>query len=140
MALKMSEFPSIDQNHVAALRTAGIENTDDLMKIWSDKEKRAGLVASTGIAEELYMKFAGMARLSRVKEMGMQHLPILVAAGIDGPKRLFTYTPETLVNHLKEVAAEKKLTEPVPTVADVAPWFMHPKPQPTPKPEPVVAK
>jgi hypothetical protein len=136
----MSEFPSIDPNHVTKLRAAGIENTDDLMKVWSDKEKRAGLVTSTGIAEEEYMKFAGMARLSRVKEMGMQHLPILVAAGIDGPKRLFTYTAETLVKHLNDVAAEKKLTQPVPTVAEVAPWFMHPKPQPTPKPESVVAK
>jgi len=28
----------MDPAHVATLRTAGIENTDDLMKIWSDKE------------------------------------------------------------------------------------------------------
>lgn len=130
MAVKMSELHGIDSNHVTTLKVAGIENTDDLMKIWSDKAKRAGLVESTGIAEEQFMKFAGMARLSRVKAMGMQYLPILVAAGIDGPKRLFTYTPETLVNHLKETAADKKLADPVPTLEDVKLWYTGPVPEP----------
>jgi len=37
MSLKMSEFHGIDPTHVTTLRTAGIENTDDLMKVWSDK-------------------------------------------------------------------------------------------------------
>ena len=100
MSLKMSEFHGIDPKHVATLRGAGIENTDDLMKIWSDKEKRAGLVASTGIAEDQFMKFAAMARLGRVKGMDLRHLGALVAAGIDGPKRLFRHTPETLMKHL----------------------------------------
>ncbi|HSQ60933.1 MAG TPA: DUF4332 domain-containing protein [Acidobacteriota bacterium] len=142
MAAKMSELHGVDANHVTTLKVAGIENTDDLMKIWSDKEKRAGLVESTGIAEEQFMKFAGMARLSRVKAMGMQFLPILVAAGIDGPKRLFTYTPESLVNHLKETAADKKLADPVPTLEDVKSWYSDhkPGPQATPAPEGVVAK
>lgn len=137
MAVKMSELNGVDANHVTTLKVAGIENTDDLMKIWSDKAKRAGLVESTGIAEEQFMKFAGMARLSRVKAMGMQYLPILVAAGIDGPKRLFTYTPETLVNHLKETAADKKLADPVPTLEDVKLWYTGPKPDPQVATDPV---
>jgi hypothetical protein len=130
MAVTIESFHGVDPNHVAALRTAGIENTDDLMKIWSDKEKRAGLVASTGVPEEQFMKFAGMSRLSRVKGMEMQHLPILVAAGIDGPKRLFGYTPETLRNHLNAAVAEKKLTDPVPSLEVVKAWFASPKPEP----------
>lgn len=150
MSLKMSEFHGIDPNHVATLRGAGIENTDDLMKIWSDKEKRAGLVASTGIAEDQFTKFAAMARLGRVKGMDLRHLNVLVAAGIDGPKRLFRHTPETLMKHLSEVAAERKLTGPVPTLAEIGPWFADQKPEsngnavstskPDPKPESVVGK
>ena len=93
MSLKMSEFHGVDPAHVTTLRTAGIENTDDLMKIWSDKEKRAGIVTSTGISEENFMRFAAMARLGRVKGMDLRHLDVLVAAGIDGPKKLFSYTP-----------------------------------------------
>jgi len=130
MSLKMNEFHGIDPKHVQTLKVAGIENTDELMKIWSDKEKRAGLVASTGISEEDFMRFAAMARLGRVKGMALQHLDILVAAGIDGPKRLFSHTPESLMKQLTEIVAEKKLTGPVPTLDDVKAWFANPKPEP----------
>ena len=146
MSRKMSEFHGIDPAHVVALRAAGIEDTDQLMKIWSDKEKRAGIVASSGIAEEHFMKFAAMARLGRVKGMDLRHLDVLVAAGIDGPKRLFGYTPETLAKHLDEVVAEKKWTGPLPTSADIALWFSSMKPGtngntvPSGKPEPEAAK
>jgi hypothetical protein len=129
MSLKMSEFHGIDPGHVTTLRTAGIENTDDLMKIWSDKEKRAGLVASTGIAEENFTKFAAMARLGRVKGMELRHLDVLVAAGIDGPKRLFRHTPETLLKHLGELAEVKKVTGQLPTLEEIGPWFANPKPE-----------
>jgi len=140
MSLKMSEFHGIDPTHLTTLRTAGIENTDDLMKVWSDKEKRAGLVTSTGIPEADFMRFAAMARLGRVKGMDLRHLDALVAAGIDGPKKLFSYTAETLVKHLGEVAAERKLTGPLPTAEDIAAWFANPRPATngsisSPKPE-----
>jgi hypothetical protein len=124
----MSEFLSIDPAHVTSLHTAGIENTDDLMKIWSDKEQRAGLVTRTGISEENFMKFAAMARLGRVKGMSLQNLDVLVAAGIDGPKRLFSYTPETLARHLSEMAVDKKLTGTLPTTEEIAAWFANPRP------------
>jgi hypothetical protein len=143
MSLKMSEFHGIDPNHVTTLRVAGIENTDDLMKIWSDKEKRAGLVTSTGITEENFMKFAAMARLGRVKGMALQYLDVLVGAGIDGPKRLFSHTPESLVKHLDQAVAEKKLAGAVPPIEEIKAWFANPKPEAGgkshPKPEGVQA-
>ena len=132
MALKMNEFHGIEADHLSKLKTAGIEDTDALMKIWSDKEKRAGLTESTGIAEEHFLRFAALARLGRVKGMALEHLAILVAAGIDGPKRLFSFTPEALVKHLGEVATEKKLSDPMPSPETIKQWFV--------KPEPVVAK
>ena len=134
MVVKMSDFHGIDSNHVTTLRVAGIENTDDLMNIWSDKDKRASLVVSTGISEEDFTRFAAMARLGRVKGMSLQHLDVLVAAGIDGPKRLFRYTPETLAKHLGEMVAEKKLAGPIPTIQEITPWFENPKPETIGKP------
>jgi uncharacterized protein DUF4332 len=128
MSLKMSEFLGIDPSHLTALSAAGIDDTDQLMKIWSDKGERAGLVSRTGIPEESFMKFAAMARLGRVKGMSLQHLDTLVAAGIDGPKRLFSYTPESLVKHLGDMAAEKKLTGTMPTNEDITAWFANPRP------------
>lgn len=130
MALKMSEFQGIDSKQVETLRAAEIENTDDLMKIWSDKEKRAGLIASTGISNEDFLRFAAMARLGRIKGMALEHLDVLVAAGIDGPKRLFSHTPDSLMKHLGEVVTEKKLTGVVPTSENIAAWFANTKPGP----------
>ena len=106
MAVKMSEFHGIEPGLLAKLAEAKITDTDELMKAWSDKTTREALVTSTGVSEEQYLGLAGMARLSRVKGMGLQHLNVLVAAGIDGPKRLFSYTPETLAKHLAETVAE----------------------------------
>jgi hypothetical protein len=128
MSYKMSEFKGIDAAHITKLSAAGIENTDDLMKLWSDKEQRAGLVTSSGISEPEFMNFASMARLGRIKGMDLKYLDTLVAAGIDGPKRLFGYTPETLAKHIGEVAAEKKLSGPIPTSEDIAAWFANPRP------------
>jgi len=129
MSLKMSEFHGVDPKHLEALKTAGIEDTDALMKTWSDKTKRAELSTSTGISEEQFLKFASMARLGRIKGMDLKHISVLVAAGIDGPKRLFSHTPDTLVKHLTELAATAKVTDPMPTLADVTVWFANPRPE-----------
>jgi hypothetical protein len=129
MALRMNEFHGIDAKTIETLKTAGIEDTDQLMKLWSDKEKRAGLVTSTGISEEDFLRFAAMARLGRVKGMDLKYLDVLVAAGIDGPKRLFSLTPDTLMKQLTDAVAEKKLTGAVPTMADITAWFANPKPE-----------
>jgi len=51
-----------------------------------------------------------------------------VAAGIDGPKSLFDFTPESLMKRLGEVVAEKKLTSPVPTLVEIQAWFVDAKP------------
>lgn len=130
MSLKMSEFLGIDPKQVETLRAAGIEDTDSLMKIWSDKEKREGLIASTGISNEDFLRFAAMARLGRIKGMALEHLDVLVAAGIDGPKRLFSHTPDSLMKHLGEVVAEKHLTSVAPTSENIAAWFSNTKPGP----------
>ena len=141
MPRKMSEFHGIDPAHVRTLGAAGIGNTDELMKIWMDRGNRAGLVKSTGISEEDFLRFAAMARLGRVRGMALEHLDLLVASGIDGPRRLFSYTPETLAKHLGDAAAEKKLTGPVPTPEEIGIWFANAKPAtsgaaPGPEPDP----
>lgn len=135
MTYKMSEFQSIDPGHVVKLRENGIETTDDMMRLWADEPKRAALVTNTGIGLEHFTNLASMSRLARVKNVGPKFVGVLLAAGIDGPKSLFEHTPEALVKRLGEVAVEKKLTSPVPTLEEVGPWFGNGV-----KPEPVAAK
>lgn len=128
MTYKMSEFQSIDPGHVVKLREAGIESTDDMMRIWADQPKRAALVESTGISLEQFTNIASMSRLARVKNVGPTYVAVLMAAGIDGPKSLFEHTPEALVKRLISVVAEKNLTSPVPTLEVVSTWYSAPKP------------
>ena len=127
MSFKFSEFPGIDSNHVTKLRAVAIENTDDMMRVWADEPKRSSLVEKTGITMEQFAKLASMARLARVKNVGPKYVEVLLAAGIDGPKSLFDFTPESLMKRLGEVVAEKKLTSPVPTLVEIQAWFVDAK-------------
>ena len=120
---KFSEFVGIDQDDVAKLRKAAIENTDDMMRMWGDELKRPSLVETTGITLNQFAKLVSMARLARIKNVGPKYVEVLLAAGIDGPKSLFEYTPESLVKRLDEVKAEKKLKAELPALPEIENWF-----------------
>src|SRR6266850_4205188 len=123
MFYKMSEFMSIDPTNVTKLREAGIESTDDMMRLWADQPKRESLVEKTGISMEMFTRFASMSRLARVKNVGPKYVDVLWAAGIDGPKSLFEFAPEALAKRLGEVKVEKNLTSPVPPLTEISNWF-----------------
>jgi Domain of unknown function (DUF4332) len=123
MTYKMSEFQGINPEQIEKLREAGIENSDDMMRVWADQPKRTALATQTGIAMDHFTDLASMSRLARVKNVGPKYVGVLVAAGIDGPRSLFEHTPESLVKRLAEVATEKNLTSPVPTLVEVGPWY-----------------
>ena len=127
MTYKLSEFQSIDPGHVVKLREAGIETTDDMMRAWADQTKRASIAEKAGMDMDHFTDLASMSRLARVKNVGPKFVGVLLAAGIDGPKSLFEQTPEALVKRLGEVAEEKKLSSPVPTLEEVGPWYGDPK-------------
>jgi hypothetical protein len=128
MSYTMNEFVAIDPAHVATLRDAGIENTDDMMRVWADTAKRPALMEKTGIDEERFTGFVAMARLARVKNVGPKYVEVLMAAGIDGPKSLFEFEPVVLAKRLGEVKLEKGLTGPVPPLTEIETWFKQPVP------------
>jgi len=119
----MSEFQGISPGQLEKLREAGIENSDDMMRVWADQPKRTALATQTGIALDHFTDLASMSRLARVKNVGPKYVGVLVAAGIDGPTSLFEHTPESLIKRLGEVATEKNLTSAVPTLEQVSPWY-----------------
>lgn len=128
MTYKMSEFQGINPAQIDKLREAGIENSDDMMRVWADQPNRSTLLTKTGIGLDHFTDLASMSRLARVKNVGPKYVGVLLAAGIDGPKSLFEHTPESLVKRLAEVATEKNLTSPVPTLVEVGAWYADQKP------------
>jgi len=128
MTHKMSEFTGLNENEVTKLREAGIETTDDVKRLWADEPKRATLIEKTGMTTDRFTTIVSMARLGRLNSVEPKFVEVLVAAGIDGPKSLFEFTPESLVKRLGEVVAEKKLTCAVPTLVEIQAWFADAKP------------
>ena len=128
MSYKMSELMGIHESEVNKLREMSIETTDDLLRLWGDGPKRPALMERTGIAQNQMLNLVAKSRLARIKGVSLENIELLVTAGVDGRKKMREYTPETLVKHLGEVAVEKKLAGPVPTIDDVTPWFAEAKP------------
>src|SRR5512140_3522505 len=79
MSHRMDEFTSIEPGQVAKLREAGIENSDDMMRLWADQPKRQALMEKTGIDEERFTRFVSMSRLARVKNVGPKYVDVLLA-------------------------------------------------------------
>jgi len=126
MSYRMNEFAGIDPAYVTTMVDAGIENTDDMMRVWADRAKRPVLMEKTGINEEQFTRIVAMSRLARVKHVGPKYVEVLLAAGIDGPKSLFEFEPGALARRLGEVKLEKGLTGPVPALAEIETWFKDP--------------
>lgn len=126
MSHRMNEFAAIDPAHVTTMLEAGIENTDDMMRLWADKAGRPALMEKTGITEEQFMRIVAMSRLARVKHVGPKYVEVLLAAGVDGPQSLFEFEPEALARRLGEVKLERGLTGPVPPLAEIETWFKDP--------------
>ena len=136
MNYKMSDLKGIDESQVAQLRQGGVENTDEMMRVWNEQPKRLALTNSTGLTEEQLMRLASMARVARLKGVGPKYADLLVTAGVRGRKSLATFTPETLVKHLGDVTAAKSLAGPTPSLVEVGAWFANLKPDTEPAPVP----
>lgn len=123
MNYKMGDLKGIDTNQVAQLTKGGVENTDEMMRVWNDATKRQELTTATGLDEEQLKRLASLARVARLRGVGPKYAELLVTAGVRGRKSLATFTPESLVKHLQDVTAAKSLSGPLPTPTEVGAWF-----------------
>jgi Domain of unknown function (DUF4332) len=130
MNFKMDDMRDMNQDHLSKLKAAGIESTDDMMRIWNDAALRASIVATTGIRDEQLVRLISIARMARMKGIGPKYAQLLVSAGVIGRRSLSTHTPETLLKRLVEVNGARKLASCVPTATEVETWFTQLKPAP----------
>ncbi len=127
MPYKISEIQGIGPAYSAKLATAGIADTDDLLRLCASAQGRAEVSEKTGLSTSQVLAWADMADMMRLTGIGPQFSELLKASGVDTVKELRTRNTENLALKLAEVNAEKKLSRTVPAQSQVAGWIEQAK-------------
>jgi len=123
MAYKIEEVEGIGPSYGAKLKEAGIDDTDDFLKLCCDAKGRKEAAEKTGISEKMLLTWANMADLMRVNGVGKQYAEILHAAGVDTIKELRTRNAANLTEAMKKVNDEKNLANANASEASVQDWI-----------------
>jgi predicted flap endonuclease-1-like 5' DNA nuclease len=123
MAYKIDEIEGIGPAYAGKLKDAGIDTTDDLLKLCCDAKGRGATAKSSGISEKLILSWANMADLMRVNGVGHQYAEVLHAAGVDTIKELRTRNAENLAAAMKQVNDVKNLANACPSATVVRDWI-----------------
>jgi predicted flap endonuclease-1-like 5' DNA nuclease len=124
---KIEDVQGIGPTYGEKLRTAGVNNTDELLSAGKTRKGRTELAQRTGISESLILKWVDMVDLYRIKGIGAEFSELLEASGVDTVKELKHRVPANLEEKMTEVNTQRKLTRRVPTVAVIAEWIEQAK-------------
>lgn len=108
-------------------RTAGVKDTDSLLKNALTAAQRKALAEKTGLSEARILKFANMVDLYRISGVGSEYSELLEAAGVDTVPELAQRNAANLVQAMTTVNQEKRLTRQVPTESEVGRWIEQAK-------------
>ena len=120
---KIDEVEGIGPAYGDKLKSAGIDSTEDFLKLCCDKKGRGAIAEKTGISEKLLLGWANMADLMRISGVGKQFAELLEAAGVDTVKELRTRNAANLAAKMTEVNAEKNLTKGAVNESKVQEWI-----------------
>ena len=93
---KLIDIEGIGPVYAEKLKSAGAETTKDLLKLAKTPADRKKLAESTGIGEELILKWANHADLMRIKGIGGEFAELLEKVGVDTVKELKNRNAENL--------------------------------------------
>lgn len=122
MGYSIEEIEGIGPSYGQKLAEAGIRTTDGLLKRCCDRQGRKALCDSTGLSDQLVLKWTNMADLMRISGIGPQFSELLEAAGVDTIKELRNRNAENLAAKMAEVNGAKKLTRRTPPLKLVEKW------------------
>lgn len=108
-------------------RSAGVKDTDALLKSALTPAQRKALAEKTGLSEARVLKFANMVDLYRISGVGSEYAELLEVTGVDTVPELARRNAGSLVHAMAAVNQEKNLTRQVPTEAEVTKWIEQAK-------------
>ena len=125
---KISDIEGIGPAYQEKLRVANVRSVNALLKKGGTRQGRKELVQTTGIDDDLILKWVNMADLYRVKGVGSEYSELLEKAGVDTVKELRNRNPENLHAKMVEVNSEgRPLVRQLPGLKMVQTWVNEAK-------------
>jgi predicted flap endonuclease-1-like 5' DNA nuclease len=112
----------IDEDEVAALKSAGIKTTQRLLEAAATPTGRKKLAAKSKLEPQKLLRWANMADKLRIKGMGNNYAALLREAGVDTVKELGYRNPRRLAQSMREVNKKRKLVRFLPPEQLVTRW------------------
>ncbi len=124
----ITEIKDIAEPQAAALKAAGVEDTNTLLDKAKTQKDRAALAKATKIKAATLLQWAKMADLMRIPGVGPEAVTLLGAAKVDTVKAFVKKDPAKLAEEIKKAndkarANGKPLTEKPPTVESLSTWL-----------------
>jgi predicted flap endonuclease-1-like 5' DNA nuclease len=125
--MKIIDVEGIGPTFTAKLQKAGVQTTDDLLKMGGKPKGRQDLEKATGISHSKILEWVNHVDLYRIEGVGSEYSDLLEEAGVDTVVELAQRVPANLAAKLAEINAKKKLVRRVPGEATVAEWVKQAK-------------
>ena len=125
--MKIVDVEGIGPAFAAKLQKAGVQTTDDLLKMGGKPKGRQELEKATGISAAKILEWVNHVDLYRIEGIGSEYSDLLEEAGVDTVAELAQRVPANLAAKLAEINAKKKLVRRVPGEVTVAAWVKQAK-------------
>ncbi|MGV6871158.1 DUF4332 domain-containing protein [Pseudochelatococcus sp. B33] len=123
----IGSIEGIGENHVEALKAAGVATTEALLERGHDPKGRRELVAATGIDDGLILRWVNIADLLRIHGVGKEYSDLLEAAGVDTVKELKHRNAANLTKALAEANEKGNFVRALPSEKVVEKWIEEAK-------------
>ncbi len=126
MALKINQLQGVSVEIAAALKSAGLNDSDKLLAATAQPQERAQLAERLGIDERTLLELANRADLARITGIGRVYSDLLEFVGVDTVAELAQRNPDNLYEKILAMAGEH-MVQRVPRREQVADWIQQAK-------------
>ena len=126
MALKLNNLKGVTPEIEAALKSAGLNDSDKLLAAAGQTKERTELAAKLDIETRALLEILNRADLGRISGIGSVYADLLEFAGVDTVMELRNRKPENLFKKINSVAAEHSVKR-IPLLEEVQSWVEQAK-------------
>jgi hypothetical protein len=117
---RLRDFRDVDNRAVKKLATAGITSIEDMLEHGATPIKRRRLAQTTGLPEATILELVKLSDLARIGSVKAVRARLYYAAGVDTPRKLAAWEPDTLRDMLIEFIEKSSFDGIPPTPKEAA--------------------